>query len=752
MGFAVTMIFVLRDDQERVCLRAFSAHRWDDAIRACQRESELSGDAWLGVAAAHASFNADKPDDALAIATRWFGSAADASARQIAGEIHLRLGEPSLGQPQLERALSAHLAAEDHTEAAHDAELLAGTLMGQERLGPALEAAQLGVREAARSGDAFVAIKTRLALGAIFAEIGDATQAARMYWQAAGYAPQLPAEQAWVYLQLGTLECDTGRLERGVRLLELALELARIHAIPRVANAALLYLARAQRDLGNIATAEAKLREVDPGVRSASSARLVTGLIAADRGDRAQSEQLLELAAAEPSDDDYAAEIALQRGRLADRAGQRNTAETFYRQAVEFVEKLRQESSLELRPWVLTHRREPYGALLMLLAQADRDSSRDEALVVAERLHARTWYDALLAHAGPKDSAALIAGVQQLGHELYGVAAPPVSLERLRSLLAHREALLFSDTGTEIWRFHVVDGAVVRLDRLPSDVPRLVEQWRSAPNDLGLADQLGAMLVPASVHDLSSRSLYIVADGALASLPFSAIRNAGHYLVETRVIVRLPGVVALQCRKNSNASQSVLFLGDSRGDLPAARAEALELAQGSGGRGFVGNEVTRDRLMSARNASLLHLAIHADEEANGPSLLLETGSASSADVVAMGLAPRLAVLAGCATAVSRDIEGWDALTSAFLVAGTQTVVATLRSVRDTDASVILRRFYSLGGRTRPAVALTMAQRELIASNDLTTWAPFVTYGSADEADCEPAEDAAAHLPFGTDKR
>jgi len=92
--------------------------------------------------------------------------------------------------------------------------------------------------------------------------------------------------------------------------------------------------------------------------------------------------------------------------------------------------------------------------------------------------------------------------------------------------------------------------------------------------------------------------------------------------------------------------------------------------------------------------------------------------------------------------VSRDIEGWDALTSAFLVAGTQTVVATLRSVRDTDASVILRRFYALGGRTRPAEALTIAQRELVSSNDLTTWAPFVTYGSADEADCEPAEDAA----------
>jgi len=742
MGFAVITIFVLRDDQERVCQRAFSAHRWDDAVRACQRESELSGDAWLGVTAGHAALYADKLDDALAIVTRWFGSAADASARQIAGEIHLRLGEPSLGQPQLERALFAHLAAEDHTEAAHDAELLGGTLMGQELLGPALEVAQLGVREAARSGDIFVAIKTRLGLGAIFAGIGDAAQAAKLYWQAAGYASQLPSELAWVYLQLGMLECDTGRTERGVKLLDLALELARIHALHRVATAALLNLARAERDLGNIASAEARLRAVPPGVRAASSTRLVAGLIAGDRGDLAESERLLELAGADPSDDDYAAEIALQRGTLAERAGQPDKAERFYRQAIDFVEKLRQDSSLELRPWVLTHRREPYGALLMLLAHADRPSGRDEALVVAERLHARTWYDALLAHAGPKDSPALITGVQKLGHELHETAAPPVSLDRLRALLAHREALLFSDTGTEIWRFHVVDGAVVRLDRLSSEVPKLVEQWRSAPNDLRLAEQLGAILVPASVSEQSPRPLYIVADGTLASLPFSATRTAGRYLVETRTVVRLPGVVALQCRKNRDASQSMVFLGDSRGDLHAARAEAMELAQVFGGHGFVGKDVTRDRLVSARNASLLHLAIHAEEEANGPSLLLETGSASSADVVAMGLAPRLAVLAGCATAVSRDIEGWDALTSAFLVAGTQTVVATLRSVRDTDASVILRRFYALGGRTRPAEALTIAQRELVSSNDLTTWAPFVTYGSADEADCEPAEDAA----------
>ncbi len=93
----------------------------------------------------------------------------------------------------------------------------------------------------------------------------------------------------------------------------------------------------------------------------------------------------------------------------------------------------------------------------------------------------------------------------------------------------------------------------------------------------------------------------------------------------------------------------------------------------------------------------------------------------------------MAVLAGCATAVGVDPEGWGALSAAFLAAGSRSVVATVQPVSDADALEVMWRFYAGGGARQPALALARAQRELIAAGS-PGWQAFAVYGSA-YADC-----------------
>jgi len=736
---------------ESPCRVAFAERRWLDASVACRQEASVTRDPALGVRAARALYYLGRYDDALAAAQRWFGSAEDATARQAAGVAHLGLHELAPAIPLLRRALEGHLGHRDHDEAARDASYLTGALRQVGLLGDAFDAANVSVREADGTADdaahAAIRVNARIVLGKILVEIGDFSAARDMFWDLQDRLASSPTDQAWVLLQLGMLLLATSEDASAAALFESAIARAakanvilvvaarRWDELAKVVEAARLNLAYADRELGKLDAAEAQLNQVSEATR-ASAGLMIDGLIAADRGDRARAEQLLDRAERLGLEDDYAIDLAVQRGRIAERADEAANAERSYRAAIVQVEKLRQDTSaLELRPWILARRRVPYRLLLSLLARQGR---RVDALVVAEQLHARTWHDALVGRTGASGVHAQVSSARSLGWRLRGDAAEALSSEELLALLRDREALVFSDTETDLWRFHIINGVVQQLDRLSGETRSLFDDWRKAPNDPALADRLGATLIPPAARARSDRPLYIVTGGALDTLPFAALRVDGRYLVEDRVIARLPGVVVLRCRATPEPRRSSVFLGDSRDDLPNARKETITLAGVLHGTAFVGTAATVERLEASRDVSLLHLAVHAEVDKAGARLLLANDQrVTAAEIVQRKIGPRLAVLAGCATAVSPDGEGWGALSSAFLVAGSRSVVGTLQSVPDPDTYEIMRRFYAFDGERQPAIALARAQRELLASAAAaSTWGSFVVYGSADVADCD----------------
>jgi CHAT domain-containing protein len=729
--------FAPHDRDVPSCIEAFAAQRWQAASDRCARAADRTGDPAAGVRAAGALLRLNRSDPALQAAQRWFGSPEDATARQIAGAVYFERDDLERAIPMLELAFAGHTALANHVEASRDQSYVAGAYLHAGRLGDALDAAQSAVREADLTGPseahAQLRGRARLKVGKLLTEIGDPVSARTALWEAQQALATWPADQAWVALELGQLAQSVDDQASAATLFEHAVEVASEAGVSPVVTAARLNLAYAQRELGQLDAAEHELRALDADVRDRPMALFIAGLVAADRGQSRVAEQLLARAALDAPTDDYAMDIAFQRGRLAERASDAAAAERFYRSAIELVEKLRETTdALGLRPLILARRQAPYRKLVALLAEQNR---RVDALMVAEQLHARSWRDALVAHTGADGIRARVSSAQALGRQLHRSAARELTLDEVLAIARRREILVFAEDESDLLRFRLVDGVVDALDRVPERARSLVERWREAPDDPGLAAELGDLLIPPAVRAPSSRPLYLVANGVLGDLPFAALRPGGRFLVETRVLSRLPGLAALRCPVRRLAQRSSVFLGDSRDDLPAARRETTALAGMLGGRALIGPEATVDQLEASRDAALLHLAIHAEVDRSGARLLLAgRRHVSAADIVEREIGPRVAVLAGCATAVGRDPEGWGALASAFLAAGSRSVVATLHAVDDRDAFEMMRRYYLDDGERHPALALARAQREQIAAGG-SAWRAFVMYGSAEPADC-----------------
>jgi CHAT domain-containing protein len=174
---------------------------------------------------------------------------------------------------------------------------------------------------------------------------------------------------------------------------------------------------------------------------------------------------------------------------------------------------------------------------------------------------------------------------------------------------------------------------------------------------------------------------------------------------------------------------------------------------------YLGSKATKKALMGLdlTQYSILHFATHAvmgDQVKwiNQPALILspdltgepDDGLLKMSEIFNLQLNATLVVLSACETArgnISRG-EGIVGLTSAFLFAGSRSVVASLWDVNDESTSLFMEYFYAAlkGGLTK-GDALSKARRELMYSqikNAATGeeeslaspyyWAPFILVG------------------------
>jgi CHAT domain-containing protein len=272
------------------------------------------------------------------------------------------------------------------------------------------------------------------------------------------------------------------------------------------------------------------------------------------------------------------------------------------------------------------------------------------------------------------------------------------------------------------------------------------------------------------------KRIYFVPMGALSLVPFVALpgQDAGHeniladrFDVALTPAVRFIASARPNVRKNASVERRALLVADPVYDPNDPRIAArspessttLRRVSGTIGdiAGFdaltgryrvdrlIGVRATRQGFLGAalNSYDVMHLATHAVVDFERP-LLSEislsrldlggrprSGSIRISDIRARSLNARLVFLASCESALGSNIEGEGmlGLSSAFMAAGSDSVVSSLWRVPDKETGRLVRYFYVSYATSGDAVAsLAVAIRKYRAASRMGTnpyfWAAF----------------------------
>jgi CHAT domain-containing protein len=241
----------------------------------------------------------------------------------------------------------------------------------------------------------------------------------------------------------------------------------------------------------------------------------------------------------------------------------------------------------------------------------------------------------------------------------------------------------------------------------------------------------------------------LVPHGPLHYLPLHALRLDGSYLIERNPVVYSPSAAVLRHCVAGRRSGSFQFesslaavFGNSLGDLPAAEAEAVDIAKMLGTEPMLREDVNREKFLKEMSrADVVHVAGHGlfdSGNALQSGLVLSGREVLTAGEI-FGLSARptyLVTLSGCETGVSSQHPGDEliGLIRAFLYARASSVLASLWRVSDNSTAFLMQQFYRRllddpscfkADALRLAILDTMAQ---LRWSHFYHWAPFVLVG------------------------
>ena len=188
-----------------------------------------------------------------------------------------------------------------------------------------------------------------------------------------------------------------------------------------------------------------------------------------------------------------------------------------------------------------------------------------------------------------------------------------------------------------------------------------------------------------------------------------------------------------------------LVVGDTNGDLPRAREEAVEIGKILGVKPLIGDEATLEAVLAQLpGADLVHFACHGYLRPWDPGLSavrLASDDLTDNDIRRFGVGCDLVVLSGCDTCYELGLREPLGLPSALLAAGARTAVGSLWPVDDTAAKELFIRFFAElagpdaangGDEIASSVARCLRSAELALRAlhpERYYWAPFVAIGS-----------------------
>ena len=284
-----------------------------------------------------------------------------------------------------------------------------------------------------------------------------------------------------------------------------------------------------------------------------------------------------------------------------------------------------------------------------------------------------------------------------------------------------------------IGRADFTEPRVVAIERSRSALRSFIAANYAASDGIGAnadmaawQEALGPLVEPLLTAADPGDLLWFVPHDVLHYAPIHALALNGAPLIDRHPVCYTPSSSVMRyCRgKRKGSRRTALVIGDSRGDLPHAREEALSVGGLFGVAPHLGRDVTKSLFLDdlgRADVDVIHAACHGTFDAQDPlasRILLRDGSDLTArEIFGLRLRADLVTLSACQTAVNERRPGDEliGLTRALIFAGTPSALVSLWSVDDMSTGFLMRAFYRLlldPGRITKAQALREAQREL----------------------------------------
>lgn len=610
------------------------------------------------------------------------------------------------------------------------------------------------------------------AIGIVYFEMGDIDRAEIMVREALAHIRRSGDVQfeAPTLFSLSVVSKRRGQHREAITQANEALERARaVKALPLQAEI-LNAIGDSYRSLGDLDQAASNLREARDiaaplkyyGLLAQVTERL--GQIEALRSRHAEAIVAFReandsyLALGDPPEKRYTVELSWAQSARA--LGDRAAALMHYREAIALVERLETNTvpqELE-RAIAISARRalfeEAAGAVLEYEGAA-------AALELADRSRARAFLHTL----GDVEKTApmpVLATRDRIQREL---AAPGRVF--VEYLLGEKQSLVWVVSQNEIRtavlpaRSEIEKLALAERNGLGEIVTALTMSRSRRDADARERALYRMLIAPIEPFIAGSTHLVIVPDGALAYVPFEALKPTDtSYLIErVRVSYAQSAASSLALRdragRTAAATNSIAAFGNP--DYSSARPGTAALAPlphsadevGSVSRGFANRSVfvgARATEAAAKRTDLaqfryLHFAVHGFTDAVDPSqsglaLTVEgndDGVLRMDEIARLKMNADLVTLSACRTATGRFLtgEGLLSLGRAFFYAGARQVVASLWDVNDASTSALMSAFYRHIDAGQPvADALREAKLSLLRGGRATWahphhWSPFI---------------------------
>jgi CHAT domain-containing protein len=279
-------------------------------------------------------------------------------------------------------------------------------------------------------------------------------------------------------------------------------------------------------------------------------------------------------------------------------------------------------------------------------------------------------------------------------------------------------------------------------------------QRRTTNEHLGEARQLYQWLITPIRGLLTSagiETLVFVPDGALRTIPMSALQDGQQFLIEQFAIAVSPGLTLLEPQPIQRSRVRALEAGVSeaiqnRAPLPNVRDEVQAVQKAFGGTTLMDREFvwpTLQKVFASSQYQIVHFATHGqiDSDASKSYILTYNGKLTFDQLEELirpsqfrGRAVELLALSACETATGDDRAALG-LAGVALKAGARSVLATLWSVHDESTAILIGEFYSqLAGNPTisKARALQLAQLKVLHDPRFEHpgyWAPYLIIGN-----------------------